>query len=62
MHAFVRFGLAAASLGALIVAPVSVADAATPKVTVVNLRGPLVNATFSVLDPSEPALIPAAAG
>ena len=52
MHAFVRFGLAAASLGALILAPVSVADAASAKVTVVNLRGPLVNATFSVLDPS----------
>jgi hypothetical protein len=52
MHALVRLGLATLSLGALILAPVSVADAASAKVTVVNLRGPLVNATFSVLDPS----------
>lgn len=52
MHAFFRLGLAIVSLGALILAPASVADAASAKVTVVNLRGPLVNAVFSVTDPS----------
>lgn len=52
MNAVFRFGLAIASIGALILAPVSVAEAASTKVTVVNLRGPLVNATFSVTDPS----------
>ena len=52
MNAFFRLGLATVSLGALILAPGSVADAASAKVTVVNLRGPLVNAVFSVTDPS----------
>jgi hypothetical protein len=52
MHAIFRSGLAMVSLGALVVASVSVADAASAKVTVVNLRGPLVNATFSVIDGS----------
>ena len=52
MRAIVRFGLAVVSLGILILAPAAVADAASPKVTVVNLRGPLINATFSVIDPS----------
>ncbi|HET7182831.1 MAG TPA: hypothetical protein VFI15_11415 [Candidatus Limnocylindrales bacterium] len=52
MHAIFRSGLAIASLGALILAPASVADAASTKVSVANLRGPLVNASFSVTDPS----------
>ena len=52
MNAVFRFGLAIVSLAVLTLAPVSVADAASSKVSVVNLRGPLVNATFSVTDPS----------
>jgi hypothetical protein len=52
MRAIVRLGLAVVSLGVLVLAPVSVANAASTKVSVVNLRGPLVNATFSVLDPT----------
>ena len=52
MNPFFRIGLATVSLGALILAPATVATAASPKVSVVNLRGPLVNATFTVLDPS----------
>jgi hypothetical protein len=52
MHAIVRFGLAIVSLTAVILAPAAVADAASAKVSVANLRGPLVNATFSVTDPS----------
>src|SRR5262245_59540081 len=52
MRATVRLGLVALSLGAVILGPASVADAASTKTSVVNLRGPLVNATFSVIDPS----------
>ena len=50
MRAFFRSALAVASLGALILVPASVADAASSMVSVVNLRGPLINASFSVLD------------
>ena len=50
MNLLFRFGLAAASLAALTLGPAAVAEAASAKVTVVNLRGPLVNATFTVLD------------
>jgi hypothetical protein len=52
MHAIFRCGLAIVSLTAVILAPAAVADAASAKVSVANLRGPLVNATFSVTDPS----------
>jgi hypothetical protein len=52
MKTIFRISVALMSLGALILAPVTGADAASAKVTVVNLRGPLVNATFSVTDPS----------
>lgn len=47
-----RISVAMVSIGVLILAPVTATDAASTKVTVVNLRGPLVNATFSVTDPS----------
>jgi hypothetical protein len=47
-----RIGVAMASLGLLMLVPLAGADAASTKVTVVNLRGPLVNASFSVTDPS----------
>lgn len=50
MHALVRSGFALVSLGALILAPAAVADAASSKVSVVNLRGPLVNALFTTFD------------
>jgi hypothetical protein len=36
----------------MILAPVSGADAASSKVSVVNLRGPLINASFTMLDES----------
>jgi hypothetical protein len=52
MKAIFRIGVAMASLAALILVPVSVASAASGKVSVVNLRGPLINATFSTIDPS----------
>ena len=39
-------------LALLALSPISVVSAATDKVTVVNLRGPLVNAFFSSTDPS----------
>ncbi|HEX2626537.1 MAG TPA: hypothetical protein VHL56_06495 [Candidatus Limnocylindrales bacterium] len=51
MHAFVRAGVVMA-LSALILAPVSVANAASTKVSVANLRGPLINVGFTTLDPS----------
>lgn len=51
MRGFVRRGLALATLGALLLAPGTVSAAST-KVSVANLRGPLINAWFSVLDPS----------
>jgi hypothetical protein len=40
------------ALSALILAPVSVANAASTKVSVANLRGPLINVGFTTLDPS----------
>ena len=52
MHASFRLGLAVVSVGVFILAPVSVADAASSKVSVVNLRGPLVNALFTSFDAS----------
>jgi hypothetical protein len=51
MHAFVRAGVVMA-LSALILVPVSVANAASTKVSVANLRGPLINVGFTTLDPS----------
>ena len=51
MHAFVRGGIALLSLAALVFAPAAVSAAGT-KVSVANLRGPLVNAWFSVTDPT----------
>jgi hypothetical protein len=50
MNAFVRSVLAVVSLGALILAPTAVADAASTKVSVANLRGPLINAWFTSFD------------
>jgi hypothetical protein len=47
-----RRALAILSLGLLLLSPLSVANAATDKVTVENLRGPLVNAFFSSFDPT----------
>jgi hypothetical protein len=44
--------VAIVSLGLLVLSPLSTASAASAKVTVVNLRGPLVNAYFSSIDPS----------
>jgi hypothetical protein len=52
MHALVRSGLALVSIGALVLAPTAVADAASSKVSVVNQRGPLVNASFTSFDAS----------
>jgi hypothetical protein len=52
MRAFVRTGFAIVSLGAVILAGASVANAASGDVAVANLRGPLVNALFSVTDAS----------
>lgn len=51
MRAFNRGAIAILSLG-LVLSPLSTASAASGKVTVVNLRGPLVNAYFSSTDPS----------
>jgi hypothetical protein len=50
MNALVRSGIAVVSLGAVILA--TAGDAASTKVSVANLRGPLVNALFTVTDPS----------
>ena len=52
MHALVRRGFALGSLVALVLSTTAVADAASSKVSVVNLRGPLVNASFSTFDAS----------
>jgi hypothetical protein len=52
VNAFTRGALTILSLGLLVLSPFSVASAATAKVTVENLRGPLVNAWFSATDPS----------
>jgi hypothetical protein len=47
-----RSALTILSLGLLVLSPFSVAIAANSKVTVENLRGPLINASFSAMDPS----------
>ena len=52
VHRFIRFALVILSLGLLALGPASAASAASDKVTVVNLRGPLANAWFSSTDPS----------
>jgi hypothetical protein len=52
VNAYIRRALTILSLGLLVLSPLSVASAATDKVTVENLRGPLVNAFFSSIDPS----------
>ena len=52
MNPFIRRTLTIMSLGLLVLGPLSVASAATGKVTVENLRGPLINAFFSSTDPS----------
>jgi hypothetical protein len=49
---FNRGGLVILSLGILILAPCSVVTAASGKVEVENMRGPLANAWFSAIDPS----------
>ena len=46
--------LTIAVLGATVVMPFTSAAAATSKVTVVNERGPLINASFSAPDPTDP--------
>jgi hypothetical protein len=48
-----RRALTILSLGLLVLGPVSAANAATDKVTVENLRGPLINAFFSSMDPTD---------
>ena len=48
----IRGPLAILSLAFLVLNPLAVASAASGKVTVENLRGPLVNASFSSIDPS----------
>ena len=52
MNRLSRRALTILSLGLLVLAPLSVANAATGKVTVENLRGPLINAFFSSFDAS----------
>jgi len=52
VNAFMRRALTMLSLCLLVLAPLSLASAASDKVTVVNNRGPLVNASFSSIDPS----------
>jgi len=52
VDAFIKGAVAILSLGLLLVTPYSMASAASDKVTVENLRGPLVNASFSAIDPT----------
>lgn len=52
MNPFIKGALMVLSLGFLVIGPYSVAGAASGKVTVETLRGPLVNAWFSTTDPS----------
>ena len=47
--------LIVAVFGAAILTPLTSAAAASAKVTVENLRGPLINASFSAPDPSDPS-------
>jgi len=51
VHRLLNGAFATLTLGLLMLSP-SVASAASSKVTVENLRGPLVNASFSSTDPS----------
>jgi hypothetical protein len=52
VKAFGRTVLTVLSLGLLVISPLSVASAASDKGTVENERGPLINASFSSIDPS----------
>jgi hypothetical protein len=52
MNAYIRRALTILSLGLLVLSPLSIANAASGKVTVENLRGPLINAFFASTDPS----------
>jgi hypothetical protein len=52
VNQFRRNALTFVSLGLLVLAPFSVVSAATDKVTVENLRGPLVNGYFTAIDPT----------
>jgi hypothetical protein len=52
VHAFTRGAVAIVSLSLSVLAPLSLASAATDRVTVENLRGPLINAIFSSTDPT----------
>ena len=52
MNAFGRGAITILSLGLLILSPLSLVSAASDKVEVVNLRGPLVNAWFTSFDAS----------
>jgi hypothetical protein len=52
VDAFRRGALTVLSLGLVALNPGAVANAASDKVTVENLRGPLINAWFSATDPS----------
>lgn len=52
MNPLSRSALTILSLGLLVLSPFSVATAANSKVTVENLRGPLINASFSAMDAS----------
>lgn len=52
MNTIAKGAFAVLSLGLLILSPLSLASAASAKVEVVNLRGPLVNAWFTSFDTS----------
>jgi len=52
VNRFRTSALTLVSLGLLVLAPFSVVSAATDKVTVENLRGPLINAYFTATDPT----------
>jgi hypothetical protein len=52
MNECIRGAVTIVSLGLLVLNPSSLASAASDKVTVENMRGPLVNAWFSATDPS----------
>jgi hypothetical protein len=51
-QAFIRSVITVLSIGALILAPTAIADAASTKVSLANLRGSLINASFTSFDPS----------
>jgi hypothetical protein len=52
VNAFVKGAITILSLGLLVLSPLSLVSAASDKVEVVNLRGPLVNAWFTSFDAS----------